>query len=177
VTSGARVDGAARDWFSEWGRLNLLILSGPQNGKTTAARWMLCQLVEQDVRTGYATYSHEQARHIAGLIERDHGGRLKWSGGVGRTAMGGAPLDALIIDDPVRDEAAAVSAAHLDQQWQWWLTVARCRMTPAGRVCTVMTQWRGDDFGGMIQRDEPDDWTVVGSMPRQMLAKVRPSPT
>lgn len=166
-----RVDSAVRDWFQPLTNHNLLILSGPQTGKTTAAAWMLGKLVNQGVRVGVASYSNAQAKNIADRVEREHGRRPKWHGGVGASSTVGI-FDALIIDDPVRSEADALSDAYLERQWRWWLEAGRVRLAPGGRACVLMTQWRGEDFAGQIQRDDLDHWNVVGSMAHQLLGTV-----
>ena len=52
-----------------------------------------------------------------------------------RGALTGKPLDVLIIDDPVKDRAAAESRPQRDAAWEFWEQVAELRLSrpAAGR--------------------------------------------
>src|SRR5579875_930410 len=62
----------------------------------------------------------------------------------------GRPVDALIIDDPVKDYRSADSSLQSDQVWVWWLTVGRPRLAPGAPVFLVLTRWSDLDLAGRL---------------------------
>jgi phage terminase large subunit-like protein len=90
--------------------------------------------------------------------------------------LSGRPVDAMIIDDPVKDYRAADSELQSDRTWVWWQSVARPRLPPGAPVVLVLTRWSDLDLAGRLlaqQREneeagliEYDEWTVV-SIPAQ----------
>ena len=78
----------------------------------------------------------------------------------------GEGADLLVIDDPVRDYAEAMSETYRDRAWQWWIATALTRLQPGGAVVLVMTRWHEDDLAGRIlkvSQQDPgaDQWVVV----------------
>jgi len=74
----------------------------------------------------------------------------------------GRPVDVLIIDDPVKDRAAAESAPIRKSTWDWWESVALTRLAPGGRVVLIQTRWHEDDLAGRIaSHPSPLTWKVL----------------
>jgi len=69
--------------------------------------------------------------------------------GVGGSATGKG-ADLLIIDDPIKNEEEARSSKFLDDQWQWYMSVARTRLSPGGGIVIVTTRWTHMDVVGRI---------------------------
>jgi predicted phage terminase large subunit-like protein len=96
----------------------------------------------------------------AGWWETPQGGGM-YSTGIGG-GLTGLPVDVLIIDDPVKDRAAAESATLRESTWEWWESVALTRLAPGARVVLVMTRWHMDDLAGRIfSRPGPLKWRVL----------------
>lgn len=103
-------------------------------------------------------------------IRRDSmaAGRWEMPGGGGVYCVGvggpltGRPVDVLIIDDPVKDRAAAESTTIRESTWDWWESVALTRLAPGARVVLIQTRWHEDDLAGRIaSRPSPLSWKVL----------------
>jgi predicted phage terminase large subunit-like protein len=107
--------------------------------------------------------------------------RLRGYGG-GMTVSGiGGPItgrgfDLIIIDDPIKNDAEALSAVYRRRNWNWYRTVLRTRLQPGGSIVLVMTRWHEEDLAGCLinppeeedeegtvlaQQVEPDPWEVI----------------
>jgi len=127
-------------------------------------------------------------------VRRDSMAASRWEtpagGGVYCVGIGGAltgrPVDVLIVDDPVKDRAAAESEKLRDAAWDWWESVALTRLAPGARVVLIQTRWHEDDLAGRIfSRPGPLRWrrlTIpaiagdadpLGRAPGQELPSVR----
>jgi predicted phage terminase large subunit-like protein len=112
-------------------------------------------------------------RRCGGLhitIRRDSAAAGRWEtpegGGVYCVGVGGPltgrPVDILIIDDPVKDRAAAESKVIRQATWDWWESVALTRLAPGGKVVLIQTRWHEDDLAGRIlSRPSPLRWRVI----------------
>lgn len=68
----------------------------------------------------------------------------------------------LIIDDPVKDRAAAESETIRRSAWDWWESVALTRLAPRGVVLLCQTRWHESDLAGMIlTQPGPLRWRTV----------------
>jgi predicted phage terminase large subunit-like protein len=194
---------------------NALIVSMPaQEGKSTLCARRLPEWVldrEPDAQVAIVSYQDEMAirwgREIkwdAAVappdtfrvhIRRDSSAAGRWDtqegGGVYCTGVGG-PLTGrsvgrlLVIDDPVKDRAAAESATIRQSTWDWWESVALTRFGSRTRVVLIMTRFHEDDLAGRIlSRPSPLKWRQlripavaetddeIGRAPGEELASVR----
>lgn len=97
-----------------------------------------------------------------GLVDQNgkiRRGGLKTAGVNGGLTGKGASL--LLIDDPVKDAADALSPAVRQSTWEWFAAAARTRMAPRGAICLTMTPWHADDLGGRILERQAERWTVL----------------
>lgn len=78
---------------------------------------------------------------------RDGGGYYGVGVGGALTGMG---ADVLIIDDPVRNWADALSESKRRAVWEWYTTTAYTRLMPGAGVMLIQTRWHQDDLGGRI---------------------------
>jgi phage terminase large subunit-like protein len=76
--------------------------------------------------------------------------------GVG-SGLGGNPIDALLIDDPVKDYKAADSELQSNDAWIWWQSVARPRLGPGSIVLIVLTRWSDLDLAGRLKSKQAED--------------------
>ena len=72
----------------------------------------------------------------------------------------------LIIDDPVKDQADADSAAVRKAAVDWYQSTARTRLAPGGGILLMMTRWHAEDLAGFLLAEaatnpEADQWTVI----------------
>jgi len=89
------------------------------------------------------------------------------AGGVVRAAGVGGALTGmgahlLVIDDAVKDAAAAESETIRESTWAWYSTVARTRLMPRAVQIVIGTRWHEDDLLGRIL-DSPgaSEWTTL----------------
>jgi len=89
-----------------------------------------------------------------GMLSRGIGGSITGRGG-----------HLFVIDDPLKDFAAAHSMKVRAAHWNWWLSTAQTRLEPGAAVIVVMTRWHEDDLSGRLTSSEhegdPGDWTVL----------------
>ena len=77
-----------------------------------------------------------------------------------RGPITGRRADLLIIDDPVKSQREADSAAAREHLWEWFRSDLVTRLRPGGRMVLVMTRWHPDDLGGRLL-ESGDDWRVL----------------
>lgn len=107
-------------------------------------------------------------------IAGDAGAASEWQttqgGGVtSRSAPGqsitGRGFNIMIVDDVVKDFAAAHSENNRKAVWEWWQANAETRLEPPSLVIVIGTRWHEDDFIGRLLSTEydgdPDDWEVI----------------
>lgn len=77
---------------------------------------------------------------------------------IGRGGSGtGRPADIFIIDDPLKDDKEAQSAATREQVWQWFNKVAYTRIHAKSAIVVVHTRWHMDDLiGRLCDPNHPD---------------------
>lgn len=107
-------------------------------------------------------------------IARDAGAAADWQtlqrGGVtSRSApnqsITGLGFKVMILDDLVKDFAAAHSVTQRQSIWDWWLANSLTRLEPPSLVIAIGTRWHEDDFIGRLLSTEydgdPDEWEVI----------------
>ena len=169
----------------------LIVSMPPRHGKTELSSvyfpvWVLRR--NPKAKIGIISHSPNLAaswgRRVRREVER-HGARLgiaiapdagavsEWEttegGGVMSRSIGqalaGVGFNVLIVDDPVRDFAAAHSEATRKAVWEWWTANVVTRLEPPYLVVVVATRWHEDDLiGRLLSRDhdgDPDEWDEV----------------
>jgi len=88
------------------------------------------------------------------------GGDYETTGGGGYRGVGiGGPLtgrrvDLLVVDDPLKNFAEAMSRVHRENVWQWFLSTAYTRLQENGCCVIVQTRWHRDDLVGRLTNPE-----------------------
>lgn len=128
----------------------------------------------REIRKGMQSQSYAQifpsvgldaAGKSAGFIMTTEGGKITITGIGG--AMTGKGADLLVIDDPIKNAEQADSASERRKIWDWYMTTARTRLQPGGRILIVMTRWHEDDLVGRILNPETNsessiaDWDIL----------------
>lgn len=147
--------------------------------------WMMQR--NPKIRVGLVSYSDSIAERISYLIrnditvfdgtdglldlglrlQRDNKALSRWNlawpatGGLRAIGIGsgftGVPIEYLQIDDPVKDYQAADSLLLSEQQWDWWMSVARPRLAPNAPVVIVQTRWHEKDLSGRLLAKQAED--------------------
>jgi predicted phage terminase large subunit-like protein len=124
--------------------LRIAIVSYEQD---TALRWG--RDIKRDIQqTPDLSISIRADSSAAGRWETPEGGGV-YCVGVGGP-LTGRPVDVLIIDDPVKDRAAAESPTIRESTWDWWESVALPRLAPGCKVIIIQTRWHEDDLSGRL---------------------------
>ena len=171
----------------------LIVSMPPRVGKSwTSSLWSPAWFVERYPDRQVILASHESNYAVswgrkvrdtvrrngeAGLtqarVSRDVGAASEWEttqgGGMLARGIGGSitgrGAHLFIIDDPIKDFAAAHSIAVREAQWQWWLSTAQTRLEPGAAVVLVITRWHEDDLAGRLTSAEhegdPNEWRVL----------------
>ena len=126
--------------------------------------------------TGWAKTIRKVIENNPGMgiaIPSDSRGQAEWEttqgGSVTARSTGesivGRGFNVLIVDDVVRDFAAAHSDVYRRSTWEWWTANAYTRLEPPFMVLAVGTRWHEDDFIGRLLSPEyegdPRDWEVI----------------
>lgn len=83
------------------------------------------------------------------------GGKLAFVG-VGASGTG-KPADWFVVDDPIRNDEDAQSAAFRDKLWAWFNRVVFTRCHKGSAVTIVHTRWHEDDLiGRLCDPDHPE---------------------
>ena len=115
----------------------------------------------------YGTEFGLQIAHDAGAVadwQTTEGGSI-----VSRSAPGqsitGLGFKVMLVDDLVKDFAAAHSAVDRESLWDWWVANAQTRLEPPSLVVVIGTRWHEDDFIGRLLSPEyspdRDKWEVI----------------
>jgi predicted phage terminase large subunit-like protein len=169
--------------FRDTDEAKLAIYMSPQEGKSERVvrrfvAWLLT--LDPTLRIAIVSFEQEMATRWGRQIKRDIedrpelGIRLRadsqaagrWETDLGggvycvgiKGALTGRPVDVLIIDDPVKDRAAAESKVERDRAWDFWENVAKIR---ARKTVLIQTRWHTDDLGGRLEQREAGEWRVV----------------
>lgn len=70
--------------------------------------------------------------------------------GVGQ-GLTGNPVDIGIIDDPIKDQAEALSETIKESHWSWYQTVFTTRLSQNSGQIIMATSWAEDDLAGRIE--------------------------
>ena len=172
----------------------LIISMPPQEGKSQRISrrfptWLLQQ--RPDTRIAVASYAHTVARRFGRMVRDDIttnsallgftvrpdlSAQNEWEltghlGGMYAVGIGGAltsrPVDALVIDDPLKDREQADSPVYRDRCWDWWLEVGATRLAPGAPVVLVLTRWHEDDLAGRLLAAEDGHLWRVLNIPAQ----------
>ena len=150
-------------WFVErWPERSVILAS---HESTYAISWgrKVRDMLREHADSGRVQARVSRQIAAAGEWETTQGGGML-SRGIGGSITGrGGHL--LLIDDPLKDFAAAHSSGVRESQWQWWLSTASTRLEPGAAVVLVMTRWHEDDLAGRLTSREhegdPDEWRVL----------------
>jgi predicted phage terminase large subunit-like protein len=117
----------------------------------------------------------EHGKELAGIsVRKDSSAASRWHiagrWGEMNTAGVGGPItgkgaDILLIDDPVKDWADALSEVERKKKWNWYLSTAKTRLQKNAAQILIMTRWHEEDLAGSIEAavkrgDEPP-WEVL----------------
>ena len=148
------------EWALEYDQaLRIAVVSYEQE---LAMRWG--RDIKQDIRLAQdrLPISIRQDSAAAGRWETVQGGGV-YCVGIGGP-LTGKPVDILIIDDPVKDRAAAESDKVRENTWAWYESVALTRLAPGGKVV-------------LIQCMTGDTPVLMGDGTEKPLRDVRPGDT
>lgn len=80
--------------------------------------------------------------------------------GLGGSIMGrGAHL--FLIDDYIKTYQEALSAAHREFIWNWFITTPMTRLEPGATMIIIATRWHADDLIGRILLQEGHKWEYI----------------
>ncbi len=163
----------------------LMVLMPPGSAKSTYASvifpawWLLTQ-----GRTDVLAASHTESlgahfgrrvrgvlsEHGAaeGILARDDRAAVRFATKAGgsyfatgvRGPLMGRRAGLIVIDDPIKSQAEADSAASRDALWDWFRADLTTRLTPRGRMVLVMTRWHEDDLAGRLL-EGGDAWRKI----------------
>lgn len=76
-------------------------------------------------------------------------------------AITGRGAHVLLIDDYIKEIKEALSPAHRDYLWNWFVTTAMTRLEPGATVIIIATRWHSDDLIGRILKKYPGRWENI----------------
>ncbi len=90
------------------------------------------------------------------------GGAMYTAGARGPITSRGAHV--LIIDDPIKGIADALSPLMREQTYEWYQAVAKTRLRKGGAIVLVQTRWHFEDLAGKVikrSREGGDAWVEL----------------
>src|SRR5690625_366178 len=178
---------AVEEGRSQWIQVSM----PPRSGKSVlASTWLPTWLLHRHPSWKIGLISHSPTlstgwgRQVRRTIEsfgsrigveiaRDAGAVADWqttqAGEIRSRSIGqattGLGFKVLLLDDIVRDFAAAHSEAQRDAVWDWWTANSRTRLEPPSLTVAIGTRWHEDDFiGRLLSHDHegnPADWQQI----------------
>ncbi len=169
------------------GGARIIIEAPPRHGKSLLSSfwtppWFMNLFPDKNViLASYSSeYAEQYGREVRNLVQ-NHGDRLRfhlrqdskaanrWNTNYGgsMTAVGaggslmGKGGDLIIIDDLVKSWQDAMSATQRKKNIDWYNTTLHTRLSPEGSVIVLMTRWHQGDLSGYLQKEHPDNWTVI----------------
>lgn len=95
----------------------------------------------------------------ADRLQTVQGGQIRFVGRGG--ALTGRGAHCLIIDDLIKDDKEASSAAIREQSWTWFTKVAMSRRMGKKLVIIIMTRWHSDDIVGRLTDPENPEYNAI----------------
>jgi len=109
---------------------------------------------------------NENADDLGLELRQDTKAKGRWNlrgygGGMFVAGIGGPftgrGFDLIIIDDPIKNHAEALSDVYRRRNWDWYRSVARTRLAPGGSIILIMTRWHEQDLAGALMGNPPED--------------------
>lgn len=183
----ALVEAACLAAIERHGRLILSV--SVRHGKSEyASRWLPAWYLathpdSRVILAGHeADFAAQHGRHARDILT-EHGHRFgvamskrsdaanRWDlaqphiGGMLTVGVGGSPIgrgaDLLIVDDPIKSYADAMSPLVRQRVQEWWTGTMVSRIEPGGAVILIMARWHEDDLAGFLLAEQPDEWEVL----------------
>ncbi|HEX2943025.1 MAG TPA: terminase family protein, partial [Rhodopila sp.] len=143
-------------WFTQHPRSSIICASHSRQLAEHFGRRVQNLIVSKRHSLGYTVETGQAAK---GAWAVTCGGDYFAVGAKG--AIAGRRADLMIIDDPVKSQAAADSLRSRDHLWDWYRSDLVTRLRPGGRVVLIMTRWHPDDLGGRLLQSAPNEWKVL----------------
>lgn len=142
-------------WLSRFPTASIIATSHTASLATHFGRGVRSLILQHGHRLNYDL---DPASHAANSFTTSLGGQY-FATGV-RGPVTGRRADLILIDDPIKSQAEADSAAARDALWDWFRADLITRLKPGGRVVLIMTRWHPDDIGGRLATG-PDPWRTL----------------
>lgn len=180
------IEAACLDCIANAGRLILSVTV--RAGKSMfAAEWLPAWLIGKnpDLQVLHATATVDLGRRnsrfardrlrefgpeVFGVeVAKDSTAADRWTiagheGGMLALGVGGAPIgwggDVIIVDDPYRNYAHAMSPRAREAVQEWWTGTMASRMEPDTAVIVICSRWHHDDLPGFLLRED-EGWTEL----------------
>lgn len=171
------------------GNGRLIISAPPRHGKselvtTNVPIWVLERFPDKEViLTSYgAELSTDFGRKVRDIVtsnealldmrvRQDASKASNWSttmgGSMRSIGLGGSitgrGADILIIDDYIKEVKEALSQAHHEYVWNWFVSTAMTRLEPGGTVIIIATRWHHNDLIGRILKHKgiAEGWDYI----------------
>jgi hypothetical protein len=169
------------------GGARIIISAPPRHGKSElisvhTSTWVLENFPNKnvilaaygaDLAEGYGRRVRDQIREQSSILKvriRDDVSKVgafltdangyMYSVGLGG-AITGRGAHVLLIDDYIKEIKEALSPAHREYVWQWFVTTAMTRLEPGASVIIIATRWHSDDLIGRILKNFPGQWEYM----------------
>lgn len=143
-------------WWLDWNPSGRVILGSYSD--TFAVKWGLA--VRDEFMPHKETLTRiRQDKSKAGDWQTTAGGGMRSVGAGGSvTGHGG---DLVLIDDPHKDWAEAMSFAAREKVHDWIEGTIAPRLEPGGSIILMQTRWHEDDETGRLLSKVDEDWQVL----------------
>jgi predicted phage terminase large subunit-like protein len=127
-----------------------------------------------ELAQGWGQRNRDHLQDHGGLfgvrVRQDTAAKGRWSlarrrGTMTSTGMGGTLTGRgghlIIIDDPVKNDAEALSPTYRARAQSWYKATLRTRLEQPGAIVVIQTRWHQDDLAGWLQAESDEDWLVI----------------
>lgn len=114
----------------------------------------------RDLFDEYCTHDLKQTLRKSNQwgVEKHRGGLIAVGVGSSVTGKGG---DLIIIDDPVKDDADAISDLKMDRLNKWYKGTLYTRRQPGAKIILLGTRWSEIDLHAQLLENEDDEWAQL----------------
>ncbi len=140
-------------WFLERNPEKQILLGS--YGDAFASKWGL--KVRDDLERNPLTWSNvrKDKKRVNDWLTTENGGMRTVGVGGAVTGTGG---DLLLIDDPHKDFAEAMSPTMRKKVIEWFDATFFTRAEPGASVVVIMTRWHEKDLTGYLVDEHSEDW-------------------
>ena len=153
--------------ISKWALLWYLVVNPTHRIILASYSAELASFWGRAVRELVAAHGRELGIELQRGEQRAHEWYLTTGGGMVTAGVAGSVTgkgaDLVVIDDPIKNAAEAMSETRREAIWAWWQSTIRTRLEPGASAIVLQTRWHEADLAGRLiaGADEGEPWSLL----------------